>query len=74
MPSFPTLLPKNTYPFLDAMAKLYSQIEREMLVVGKTHPITTIDLFLLPRTYPTIDLTLMSNTKKQHFALTFPTK
>ncbi len=32
MPSFQTLLPKNTYPFLDAMAKLYSQIEREMHV------------------------------------------
>ncbi len=32
MPTFQTLLPENIYPFLDAMAKLYSKIEREMHV------------------------------------------
>ena len=30
MPSYQTLLPNNIYPFLDSMAALYSQIERDM--------------------------------------------
>ncbi len=30
MPTFPTLLPFHIYSFLDSMAQLYSQIEREM--------------------------------------------
>ncbi len=32
MPTYPTLLPETMYSFLDKMAKLYSQIEREMHV------------------------------------------
>ena len=38
MPSYQTLLPNNIYPFLDSMAALYSQIERDMhscLMQGK---------------------------------------
>ncbi len=30
MPTYQTLLPNNIYPFLDSMATLYSQIERDM--------------------------------------------
>lgn len=30
MPTYQTLLPNNIYPFLDSMAALYSQIERDM--------------------------------------------
>ena len=47
MPSFQTLLPLHIYPFLDSMAQLYSQIEREMhLRLNKGEKIGQIEKFL----------------------------